>query len=140
MKKSKFKLILLFIGLVAITGTTLSSCNDDNDQSKNNSIVGKWIAVGVSYSNNDTIQPLSSNMEIDTITFRNDNYIEDNYTAGYNGCHYNIINDSVIKIENTVEGYVHTLKFKFVGNDIIIYNWRHRDIAEYIYNIRFKKI
>lgn len=32
MKKSKIKLLLLFIGLAAITGTTLSSCDDeDND-------------------------------------------------------------------------------------------------------------
>ncbi|MCH3924439.1 MAG: hypothetical protein LKE30_05940 [Bacteroidales bacterium] len=36
MKKSKFKLLLLFIGLVAIAGTTLSSCNDDDNHKTNN--------------------------------------------------------------------------------------------------------
>ncbi|MCH3924438.1 MAG: hypothetical protein LKE30_05935 [Bacteroidales bacterium] len=34
MKKNKFKLLLLFIGLVAITGTTLSSCKDKDDDEK----------------------------------------------------------------------------------------------------------
>jgi hypothetical protein len=37
MKKSKFKLLLLFIGLVAIAGTTLSSCKDD-DNDENNAV------------------------------------------------------------------------------------------------------
>lgn len=35
MKKSKIKLLLLFIGLVAITGTTLSSCDDEDDDCGN---------------------------------------------------------------------------------------------------------
>ncbi|MFA6805839.1 MAG: hypothetical protein WCR29_00315 [Bacteroidales bacterium] len=40
MKRSKFKLLLLFIGLVAITGTTLLSCKDDEED--NNNAVQVW--------------------------------------------------------------------------------------------------
>lgn len=35
MKRSKFKLLLLFISLVAIAETTLLSCKDDNDEDYN---------------------------------------------------------------------------------------------------------
>lgn len=35
MKKSKLRLLLLFIGLVAIAGITLLSCKDDNDEDNN---------------------------------------------------------------------------------------------------------
>jgi len=35
MKNNRFKLLLLFIGLVAIVGTTFVSCKDDNDDDNN---------------------------------------------------------------------------------------------------------
>ena len=38
MKKSKLRLLLLFIGLVAIAGTTLFSCKDDNDDDDDNAV------------------------------------------------------------------------------------------------------
>jgi|GEM_PF-2515392 len=38
MKNNRFKLLLLFIGLVAIVGTTFVSCKDDNDDDDNNAV------------------------------------------------------------------------------------------------------
>ena len=38
MRNNRFKLLLLFIGLVAIAGTTFVSCKDDNDDDDNNAV------------------------------------------------------------------------------------------------------
>lgn len=69
MKKSKFKLLLLFIGLVAITGTTLSSCNDDDDQSQKEQISITDITTNIPclLTSNDTVKIINSNEELQAL-------------------------------------------------------------------------
>jgi|GEM_PF-2304135 len=76
MRNNRFKLLLLFIGLVAIAGTTFVSCKDDNEVSKNtgtssiqksnilnSNIFAKYISADHRFVYVDDIELLKSNIE-----------------------------------------------------------------------------
>ena len=114
----------------------LAGCEKDE---KDNKIIGTWIECGASLSGDPTCGYIDDpESEIDTISFRSNHKMKDNYKRGYTGYKYNLISDTLLIVQD--DSHYHEHPIKFSNDNLIIYNWRHREnIAEIVVNVCFRK-
>lgn len=105
-------------------------------------LVGTWVSCGLSYTGEDPDCECLKENGIDTISFLSNKYMTDNFRYGLNDCKYELTSDTTILIQRDSDNWSNAFAFKFAndGSNLIIYNWRHRDMANYVYHVCFKKI
>ena len=104
--------------------------------------VGTWVSCGLSYTDEDPDCDCLKENGTDTISFLSNNYMTDNFKFGLSNCKYELTSDTTILIQRDSDNWSNVFAFKFSndGSNLIIYNWRHRDVANYVYHVCFKKI
>ena len=128
------------VALLVAGAFLFAGCEKEKNGSK---IIGTWIACGASL-NGDPIcsyiidDPDDPESEIDTISFLSNHKIKDNYKWGYTGYKYDLIGDTTLIVQDGSRH--HEYRIKFSNDNMIIYNWRNRDITCVVYNVCFRKI
>lgn len=125
-----------------LTGALLLLAGCEKEKEKSN-IVGTWIACGASLVGDPICghiidDPDDPESEIDTISFLSNHKMKDNYKWGFNGYKYNLIGDTLLIVQD--DSHYHELRIKLSNDNVIIYNWRNRDISCVVYNVCFRKI
>ena len=109
-------------------------------------LIGTWVSCGFSTFSEDPYCGCHygnmSYLEIDTITFHANHYILDNFEYGLSDFKYYLSSDSTILIKRDSNDLSLHFHFKFTDNysHLIIYNWRHRDFANYVYDVCLTKL
>ena len=143
--------ILPLVAMVFLAGTMFfAGCEKEkqnNDVYKvlnesENQLVGTWVSCGFSYTDEDPNCNCLDGDEKDTISFLANGYMTDNFKSGLNNYRYKKTSDTTILIQRDSDNWQVVFAFKFSNNasNLIMYNWRHRDVANYVYNVCFKKI
>lgn len=119
-----------------VQAPTMNKTNPNTEKQ----LLGTWVSCGVSYSRKDPACTGMNGMQTDTVIFHANHYITDNFKQGLNNCSYALASDTTILVQRDSNNWL--FRFKLINNDsnLIIYHWRHRDYANYVYNVCFKKI